>query len=141
MAETRSEQAQYRRHRSAVPGARAKARTVAYCWDLPQIATSLEWVVTELVTNAIVHGRAARGSRVVVTYHLENDVLRVDVRDWASGSPHMAPSPASAGELPETGRGIQVVAALAVDWGVTLKVIGKSVWAELAVTSPGGDHP
>jgi hypothetical protein len=35
----------------------------------------------------------------------------------------------------EGGRGLLVVAALADDWGVTPRVIGKSVWAELAVSS------
>jgi hypothetical protein len=73
-----------------------------------------------------------------VSYHLEDDVLRVDVRDWASGTPHLAARPAAADDVPDSGRGLQVVAALANDWGVTPKVIGKSVWAELPTTSTGG---
>ncbi|MFF5004752.1 ATP-binding protein [Streptomyces phaeochromogenes] len=138
MAETRSEHVRYRRYRPSVPVARAKARAIATAWGLPLIADSLEWVVTELVTNAVIHGRAARGSRVVVAYHLEDDLLRVEVRDWASGTPRVAAEPSPNGDAPEGGRGLQIVAALVDDWGVTPKVIGKSVWAEIAVTSGEG---
>lgn len=136
MAEPRSLQVRYRRYRPSVPVARAKARLVAEEWRLPpHVADSLEWVVTELVTNAVIHGRATRGSRVVVAYHLDDDRLRVDVRDAASGMPRVRPADYPNGEVVAGGRGLQIVAALARDWGVTPRVIGKSVWAEIAVSS------
>lgn len=138
MAEPKSLQVRYRRYRPSVPVARAKARAVAQAWGLSQIADSLEWVVTELVTNAVIHGRATRGSRVLVAYHLEDDLLRVEVRDAASGTVRVDSSAHENGDEPEGGRGLLVVAALATDWGVTPRVIGKSVWAELAVSSKEG---
>lgn len=74
----------------------------------------------------------------MVGYHLEDDLLRVEVRDAASGMVR-AGSPALDGDdEPEDGRGLQIVAALADDWGVTPRVIGKTVWAELAVSSKEG---
>lgn len=136
MAEPRSLQVRYRRYRPSVPVARAKARALAKEWRLPpHVADFLEWVVTELVTNAVIHGRAPRGSRVVVAYHLDDDRLRVDVRDAASGLPRVGASAFADGETAAGGRGLQIVAAMADDWGVTPRVIGKSVWAEIAVAS------
>jgi len=136
MAEPRSLLVRYRRYRPSVPVARAKARALAEQWCLPRdIADSLEWVVTELVTNAVIHGRATRGSRVVVAYHLDDDLLRVEVRDAASGMPRVGAPAFADGEAATGGRGLLVVAALADDWGVMPRVIGKSVWAEIAVSS------
>nr|WP_239148806.1 ATP-binding protein [Streptomyces sp. SID12501] len=131
-------QVRYRRYRPSVPVARAQARALSRQWRLPDsVADSLEWVVTELVTNAVIHGRATRGSRVAVTYHLDGGRLRVDVRDAASGMPSAGSPTPEDGDESEGGRGLQVVAALADDWGVTPRVIGKSVWAELAVSPKG----
>ncbi len=148
MAETMNVQVRYRRYRLSVPVARAQARALSREWRLPRpVADSLEWVVTELVTNAVIHGRATRGSRVAVTYHLDDGRLRVDVRDAASGMPSVSsPTPEDGdGDESEGGRGLRIVAALADDWGVTPRVIGKSVWAELAVSPKGsnsqGSHP
>lgn len=139
MAEPRSLQVRYRRYRPSVPVARAKARVIADAWGLPRlVADSLEWVVTELVTNAVIHGRSARGSRVVVAYHLDDERLRVEVRDAASGTPRLDPSVLEDADDAEGGRGLKIVAALADDWGVTPRVIGKTVWAELAVSSKEG---
>jgi anti-sigma regulatory factor (Ser/Thr protein kinase) len=136
MAAPRSLQVRYRRYRPAVPVARAKARAVADEWYLSQhIADSLEWVVAEPVTNAVIHGRATRGSHVVVAYHLDDGLLRVEVRDTADGLPRLlSPAPPDR-EIPLSGRGLRIVASLADSWGVTPRVIGKSVWAEWAVAT------
>lgn len=139
MAEPKSLQVRYRRYRPSVPIARAKARAVAQAWGLSHlVADSLEWVVTELVTNAVIHGRATRGSRVLVAYHLEDDLLRVEVRDAASGTVRVGESAQENDGEAEGDRGLKIVAALADDWGVTPRVIGKSVWVELAVSSKEG---
>ncbi|WP_405540564.1 ATP-binding protein [Streptomyces sp. NBC_00075] len=133
-------QVRYRRYRPSVPVARAQARALSREWRLPDpVADSLEWVVTELVTNAVIHGRATRGSRVAVTYHLDDGRLRVDVRDAASGMPSVGSPTPKDGDESEGGRGLRIVAALADDWGVTPRVIGKSVWAELAVSPKGSN--
>ncbi|SES34951.1 Histidine kinase-like ATPase domain-containing protein [Streptomyces sp. yr375] len=139
MAESRCLQVWYRRFRPSVLRARAEARVLAREWGLPgPVADSLEWVVTELLTNAVIHGRTMRGSHVVVGYHLDGDRLRVEVRDAASGMPELVPLVVEGGDEPEGGRGLQIVAALADAWGVTPRVIGKTVWAELNVSSKEG---
>jgi anti-sigma regulatory factor (Ser/Thr protein kinase) len=103
---------------------------------MPQVAAdTLEWAVTELVTNAVIHGRAPRGSRVVVAYHLADDLLRVDVRDWASGMPRMIQATSVNGLVRESGRGLATVAALVDRWGIVPRVIGKSVWFEITLGS------
>ncbi|WP_427921143.1 ATP-binding protein [Streptomyces sp. cg40] len=136
MAEPRSLQVRYRRRRPSVPAARAKARAVAFDWRLPpHVADSLEWVVTELVTNAVIHGRATRGTYVLVAYHLDDDLLRVEVRDAATGTPNLILSDTLASDLALSGCGLKIVAALSESWGVTQRVIGKTVWAELAMSS------
>ncbi|MFB8777135.1 ATP-binding protein [Streptomyces broussonetiae] len=141
MAELRSVQVRYRRYRPAVPVARARARELAREWGLLQVADTLEWGVTELVTNAVIHGRAPRGSRVVVAYHLADDLLRVEVRDWASGMPRLIPLASPNGVVRESGRGLATVAALTDRWGVIPRVIGKSVWFEVALTSQATTAP
>lgn len=88
-------------------------------------------LVSEVVTNAVIHGTAGRGSRVQVTYLLHDDRLHVDVRDAAGGQPRVLRSASVRGELREHGRGLTVVAALAHHWGVVPRVIGKSVWFEV----------
>ncbi|MGW6597984.1 ATP-binding protein [Streptomyces sp. NPDC055036] len=120
---------QYRRYRPAVAIARTHARELAEKWELTAVRDSLELAVSELVANAVVHGRAAKGSRVTVTYRLDEDRLRAEVRDWASGMPRInRQSPH--GTYATGGRGLQVVAALSDRWGVIPRVIGKSVWFE-----------
>ncbi|MET8974274.1 ATP-binding protein [Streptomyces sp. NPDC004539] len=116
--------------------ARGKARSLSLEWGLPQISDPLEWVVGELVTNAVIHGSAMRGSHVAVAYHLDGNHLRVEVRDAATGTPRLTP-PLRGDE--DAGRGLHLVAALTDAWGVERNVIGKTVWAHLAVTS--GEPP
>ncbi|MGW6239494.1 ATP-binding protein [Streptomyces sp. NPDC055094] len=125
----RTKLTQYRRYRPAVAIARTHARELAEKWELLEVRDSLEMAVSELVTNAVVHGRAAKGSRVTVTYRLDEDRLRAEVRDWASGMPRInRQSPR--GVYATGGRGLQVVAAITDRWGVIPRVIGKSVWFE-----------
>ena len=122
-----SEQVRYRRFRPAVRAARARARDVAHRWDLDELADELESVIGELVANAVIHGRAARGSHVTVTYHSIRQGLRVEVRDWATGVPRIHRFT----DADENGRGLAMVSALSHRWGVIPHVIGKSVWCEL----------
>ncbi|MEU7704998.1 ATP-binding protein [Streptomyces nodosus] len=90
-------------------------------------------VVSELVTNAIVH---TAGERVVCELRDEHDVVRIAVRDegCAPGQPHPAPS------LPEEehGRGLLLVATLCRAWGAQQAGAGLLVWAELPRE---GDRP
>lgn len=115
-------------HRSAVTAARRRAVEIAVEWGAHHLADDLELIVSELVTNALVHGSVDAGRQVGVTYHLNRVRLRVEVRDPGSGLPQQ-PKPLS--ESAETGRGLGIVEFLSSRWGVEQRVIGKSVWVEL----------
>ena len=132
----RAEQVRYRRIRPAAKVARTDARAVAHRWGLDHLADDLESITGELVANAVVHGRAARGSQVVVTYRVAEGTLRIDVRDWATGAPRIVQSDDSEGGIAERGRGLAIVRELSLRWGVVPRVIGKSVWCELDI-EPG----
>ncbi len=86
--------------------------------DTAQLLTS------ELVTNAVIHGR----SPVTVTTVLDDGLLRVEVSDDNSRHPEMRLTDDRALD----GRGLHIVALLAARWGVTDQPLGKTVWFELA---------
>ncbi|GAA3781740.1 ATP-binding protein [Streptomyces chiangmaiensis] len=117
---------------AAHPGSVARARRLtrarlagwAVCEDTCDTAAL---VVSELVTNAIVHTAA---EHVVCELRDEDDVVRIAVQDegCAPGEPH--PSPERPEE--EHGRGLLLVAALCRAWGAQKAGPGLLVWAELA---------
>lgn len=96
------------------------------------MADDLALVVSELVTNAVVHGRAGAGREVAVSYRLNSSRLHVEVRDPADGIPTHKGVP-DAEE--EHGRGLLVVDMFTDRWGFIPRVIGKSVWCEFSVTT------
>ncbi|MET8242994.1 ATP-binding SpoIIE family protein phosphatase [Streptomyces sp. NPDC005202] len=86
-------------------------------------------VVSELVTNAVVHA----GTDVELTCRLEQDTgaFVVEVSDH-----HPSRAPRDNGgepayETPEYGRGLRLVAALSEAWGITYRTGAKTVWARL----------
>ena len=81
-------------------------------------------LASELVTNAVLHGR----SEVCVEVEERGAVLRVSVLD--ENSRHPAP----VAEDPDAldGRGLALVEALSQRWGVEDRPLGKAVWFELA---------
>ncbi|WP_354671354.1 ATP-binding protein [Streptomyces sp. CSDS2] len=116
---------------AAHPGSVAQARRLtqtrlsgwAVCADT---CDSAALVMSELVTNAIVH---TASSRVVCELHDHDDMVRIAVRDegCAPGEPH--PSPQRPDE--EHGRGLLLVDALCRAWGAQEHGPGLLVWAEL----------
>lgn len=83
-------------------------------------------LVSELVTNALRHGRPPLELRV----RLLDDALRVEVHDGAVDS-----RPIPEGEVPSwedpSGRGMIIVDALASRWGWGPSSTGKHVWFEI----------
>ncbi|HEV7209462.1 MAG TPA: SpoIIE family protein phosphatase [Mycobacteriales bacterium] len=90
--------------------------------DLADVAALL---VTELTTNAVVHG----GSAVQVEVTRDDVRVTVAVRDADTGP--VVTSPPSA-ELGEGGRGLLLVDALAESWGTAHRAGRKTVWFTLA---------
>ncbi|MFE9437632.1 ATP-binding protein [Streptomyces sp. NPDC006602] len=116
---------------AAHPGSPAQARRLTRArlthWSVGEdTCDSAALVVSELVTNAIVH-TASR--RVVCELHDGDDLVRIAVRDegCAPGEPH--PSPQRPEE--EQGRGLLLVDALCHSWGAHEHGPGLLVWAEL----------
>lgn len=102
-------------------------------WDLPMLAEDAAVIVSELVTNALLHGC---GLSTATAGHVELILWRQDgqmvcaVTDPGPEPPVLvSPDP-----LAEAGRGLQVVEALSAAWGWTrLGGCRKAVWAALAV--------
>lgn len=85
-------------------------------------------MVSELMTNAVTHGRVpgTSGRQVRMAIEKAGDVIRVEVRDTQSDKqPHRC----EAGQN-TSGRGLVLVEALSDAWGVSHEVIGKTVWVE-----------
>jgi len=79
-------------------------------------------VVTELLTNALLHGREP----VEIHASTVEDHLRIEVHDSSEAVPHQR----RAQPTDVTGRGLMLVAGLVERWGVDQSGDGKFVWAE-----------
>ena len=79
-------------------------------------------VVSELVTNAVVHGRG----RITLEACLHGDRLRIEVVDEGTGK---APDVREQPENAVGGWGLRIVDTLALDWGAFEGT--THVWAEL----------
>lgn len=84
-------------------------------------------MVTELVTNAIVH---TASSHIVCELHDGDELVRIAVRDEGCAPGEVHPSVAQRGEE-EHGRGLLLVDALCHAWGAHEHGPGLLVWAEL----------
>ncbi|GAA1881094.1 ATP-binding protein [Streptantibioticus ferralitis] len=116
----------YPRTRRSVPAAREFARRALRHWNIVSRADDILLCVSELATNALLHG-VPPGRGYQVSLGLSGDgVLRVEVDDSGDGDPRI---PDTAAE-DESGRGLRLVAALADKWGVGERVPGKFVWCE-----------
>ena len=82
-------------------------------------------LVTELVTNAILHARTP----LQLTLESHPDLVRICVEDHSGEQPavrHYDPDAV-------TGRGLALVEQLASSWGVDTTPEGKAVWCEVPI--------
>lgn len=106
--------------------ARRLVRLALDVWGLDTVRGSAELVVSELLTNAVLHAR--RDSVRVTVTRLGDERISVAVVDLS----HKRPEPRPAGSDAESGRGLEIVDALSGGrWGVDPLRWGKRVWAEL----------
>jgi hypothetical protein len=95
--------------------------------DRPELAECAELGVSELVTNALLHGEAPIRVRVRGT----REHPRVEVRDASRERP-VLPSPPEDGDeddlLLTFGRGLSIVARSSDAWGAEMESDGKVVW-------------
>ncbi len=82
-------------------------------------------VVTELVSNAVIHGR----SRPRLTVGFDGDAVVVQVADDGPGQPLLQ----SVGSVETSGRGLALVDQMSESWGVAHRPdgAGKVVWARV----------
>ncbi|RPK62771.1 Histidine kinase-, DNA gyrase B-, and HSP90-like ATPase [Streptomyces sp. ADI95-17] len=99
-------------------------------WNLPDAVEAAELMVSELVTNAVKHGR----SHHIVLRLVRTGALLCEVSDDE-------PAPATlldATSHDESGRGLIVVSGLAREWGTSTTAHGKTVWFEQALAKIPG---
>ncbi|WP_327591516.1 ATP-binding protein [Streptomyces chartreusis] len=104
-------------------------------WNVPhEVRDDLLLIVSELTTNAVIHGT---GTKVVVTVLLSpaHVWVVVDEQGRAPGSPRLRGliEPRTAGGDAENGRGLPLVEALATRYQVTASGDGTRAWACLAL--------
>ncbi|MCT9078020.1 SpoIIE family protein phosphatase [Streptomyces fulvoviolaceus] len=111
----------------AVGHARRFTRRTLRTWEVPADALDTALlVVSELVTNALVH----TDGRVRLDLTLVNHRLRFAVAD---ASPRTPAKPTSIGWEATGGRGILLVEAVSAAWGSVPVSGGKQVWSEIAL--------
>ncbi|MDG9694319.1 ATP-binding protein [Streptomyces sp. DH17] len=119
----------YRRERRSVPAARAFARETLVDWGVRGRADDVVLCVSELATNALLHG-VPPGRGFLLRLLPCGDGVRVEVHDSGGGVPAVPLDPEDADE---GGRGLLLVSELADKWGVAEREPGKVVWFECAV--------
>jgi CheY-like chemotaxis protein len=92
-------------------------------WECDDLLDTVTLLVSELVTNAVIHAR----SEIEVGVHLLADRLRIEVGD----SSETLVRRRAAADDEGSGRGMTMVETLAQAWGVDARPGGKVVWFEL----------
>ncbi|HEY3903461.1 MAG TPA: ATP-binding protein [Streptosporangiaceae bacterium] len=85
-------------------------------------------VVSELVSNAILHAYPLPGERLKVAWVVDDGWVEVAVSDGGSATMPAAGHPTQASV---SGRGLAIVAHICQTWGVRTDEVGLTVWAIL----------
>jgi anti-sigma regulatory factor (Ser/Thr protein kinase) len=116
----RFEQVSFTPEPAAAGLARGWVTELLATWDLSAAADDLRLVVSELVSNAVLHARTI----IDVTLSIAHGVLELSVSDRDS----RAPRPRRPNDASTSGRGLMLVDALSDDWGTAERMGGKEVW-------------
>lgn len=117
----------------AVAAVRRRAHALLADWELP--TENLEvalLVISELITNAIVHALPPAMLRLRCSANEGRRTLRIEVTD--SGPSPQARRPIGELEQDEHGRGISIVMALSASCGTYARRDRVTRWADLPVT-------
>ncbi|MGW3950552.1 ATP-binding protein [Streptomyces sp. NPDC004752] len=107
--------------------ARRRAARLVSDWGHAPLAGDVALVVSELMTNALLHG-SLRERLIRVRLVTTRTALRVEVSDPRG---ERLPCVRDVTGEDQFGRGLLLVGALADDWGVGPRAgVGKTVWAE-----------
>jgi len=132
------------REPATVAAGRRRVRDLLTAWNTPldeDTRFTLDLVTSELLGNAVRH---ATGDAVTVGVHADPLHHRAVIEVYDS-SPALPTTPAHPDEDAESGRGLLLIAELALAHGVVRKRGGKWVWAEIALPGaaarPAADDP
>lgn len=112
----------------AVAAARRFTRETLTSWGADHLVWEGELMISELATNAIIHGDSAFRTSI----ERAADAVRFAVEDVGPGVPRSR----WVSEDALSGRGVAIVEELAQRWGFDRFDGGKVFWAELDVSSP-----
>ncbi|WP_066946552.1 SpoIIE family protein phosphatase [Streptomyces lushanensis] len=101
-------------------------------WHLEDLVTTTELLVSELIANVVRHARGPVRLRL-----LHSTTLVCEVYDGSPTTPRIR----RAAETDESGRGLQMVAALSEHWGTRYTATGKCIWTEQPLVLPDTAAP
>jgi anti-sigma regulatory factor (Ser/Thr protein kinase) len=118
--------------------ARAYVRLMLAIWWLSDLSEAVEMIVSELVANGVNASAGENGPyrdgrllMVQVLLRASGTRVRAEVWDQAPGAPALR----QASNDDESGRGLELIDALATTWGwhpgPAADPVGKCVWAEI----------
>ncbi len=119
------------REAASVGRTRRALTTRLSSWGLHELTDTTQLLASELITNALRHAHGP----IRVHLRVHDALLRCEVED---ADPN-GPVPRTAGADAESGRGIELVDALAQAWGSDATLTGKTTWFELPLPSSGHD--
>ncbi|GAB3956622.1 ATP-binding SpoIIE family protein phosphatase [Streptomyces sparsus] len=110
-----------------VAASRHQLRELLYDWLLPDQVDGAVLMLSEMLTNVLVHTDGDALMVAEVTGPRGARQLRVEVSDRSDELPHRR----SPGELASSGRGLILMDLLAGAWGVDPRGAGKAIWFEV----------
>ncbi|MFI6878448.1 SpoIIE family protein phosphatase [Streptomyces sp. NPDC050400] len=121
-----------------IAAARQQLRELLHDWADEDQVDSAVLLISEMVTNVLVHTDGDALMIAEVTGDGEGPRrMRVEVADASDDLPHRR----RPGELASSGRGLVLMELLAQRWGVDPRGEGKSIWFELYEPSDSPDEP
>ncbi|MFP1625914.1 SpoIIE family protein phosphatase [Streptomyces sp. 5K101] len=118
-----------------IAAARQQVRELLHDWAEEEQVDSAVLMVSEMVTNVLVHTDGDALLAAEVAHGEKGRRLRVEVTDPSDELPHKR----RPGEMASSGRGLVLMEVLADAWGVDPRGEGKSIWFELY--EPEGSGP
>jgi hypothetical protein len=115
-----------------IAGARRQLRDMLHDWADPDQVESAVLLLSEMVTNVLVHTDGDALLVAEVSGRRGSRRLRLDVADGSDELPHRR----RPGELASSGRGLMLMEMLADAWGVDPRGDGKCIWYELHERRP-----
>jgi anti-sigma regulatory factor (Ser/Thr protein kinase) len=113
--------------------ARRCARRMLTDWRLGYLVEDVDLVVSELVTNALLHTGEEQPDGAAAPIRLEIDLSGTRLICRVVDASPLPPMPEEAADTAESGRGLILVEALATEWDWEDLPDGKAVWAAFEI--------